>query len=235
MLNTVGDIIAELLVRNNRTTTDAFITDAITQDWVRESHTWAASRYKWPFTEARVSTTYVIDSADDGRAFPEGWKADSIRFLQVGGKRFNKLNFQNYLKFREDFSSDGKKVFSDYGRLYFINPNADVSGTTVFWGQYQPIIDPTDLTAVTVFSTFDEEGNEALVEKMSSYLKRREHLVQEAELHDQRATLKLDEIWNRIKDEQFAYQNVEDEGPFSRIDVLGGALRDDMFKRDQWF
>ena len=70
---------------------------------------------------------------------------------------------------------------------------------------------------------------------MSSYLKRREHLVQEAELHDQRATLKLDEIWNRIKDEQFAYQNVEDEGLFSRIDVLGGALRDDMFKRDQWF
>ena len=235
MLNNVGDIIAEVLVRNNRTTTDAFITDAITQDWVREAHTWASSRYKWPFTEARVSTTFVEDSADNGRDFPEGWKADSIRFLQVGGKRFNKLNFQNYLKFREDFPSDGKKVFSDYGRLYFINPNADVSGTTVFWGQYQPIIDPTDLTAVTVFSTFDEEGNEAIVEKMTSYLKRREHIVQEAELHDQRATLKLDEIWNRIKDEQFAYQNVEDEGLFSRIDVLGGALRNDIFKRDQWF
>jgi hypothetical protein len=234
-INQVSEIIGEVLVRNNRTTTDAFVTDAMLQDWTRDAHTWAASRYKWPFTEARVSSTYVEDSADDGRDFPEGWKADSIRFLQVGGKRFTKLNFQNYLKFREDFSSDSKKVFSDFGRLYYVNPNADVSGTITFWGQYQPTIDPTAPTATTIFSTFDEEGNEAIVEKMSSYLKRREHLIQEAELHDQRATSKLDEIWKRIQDEQHAYQNVEDEGIFKRIDILSGVQRDELFRRDQFF
>src|SRR3990167_1552641 len=234
-INQVSEIIGEVLVRNNRTTTDAFITDAMTQDWIRSAHIWASSRYKWPFTEGRVSSTYVVDSADDGRDFPEGWKADSIRFLQVGGKRFKKINYHNYLSFREDYSSDSKKVFSDFGRLYFVNPNSDAGGTITFWGQYQPTLDPTAPAATTIFSTFDEEGNEALVEKMQGYIKRREHLTQEAELHDQRATLKLDEIWNRIKDEQFAYQNVEDEGLFSRIDVLSGVQREEMFKRDQWF
>ena len=234
-INIVSEIIGEVLVRNNRTTTDAFITDDMLEDWVREAHTWSASRYKWPFTEGRVSTTYAVDSDDIGLGLPEGWKADSIRLLQVGGKRFTKINFLNYQQFREDFASDSKKVWSDHGRLYFINPNADVSGTTTFWGQYQPLIDPTDPNATTIFSTNDEEGNEAIVEKITSYLKRREHLVDEAEVHDQRAVSKLDEVWQRIKDEQFAYKNVEDEGLFKRIDVLGGAFRDDLNKRDQWF
>ena len=234
MLNQVSEIIGEVLVRNNRTTTDAFITDAMLQDWIREAHTWASGFHKWPFTEGRVSSTYVVDSADSGRDFPEGWKSDSIRFLQVGGKRLKKLNHFNYLSFREDFPNDSKEVFSDHGRLYFVNPNIDASGTITFWGQYQPTIDPTAPTATTIFSTFDEEGNEAIVEKMQGYLKRREHLVQEAELHDQRAASKLEEIWKKIQDEQYAYQNVEDEGLFKRIDVLGGALRDDLFRRDQF-
>src|SRR3990167_7728928 len=203
-INQVSEIIGEVLVRNNRTTTDAFITDAMLQDWIREAHTWASGFHKWPFTE--------------------GWKSDSIRFLQVGGKRLKKLNHFNYLSFREDFPNDSKEVFSDHGRLYFVNPNIDASGTITFWGQYQPTIDPTAPTATTIFSTFDEEGNEAIVEKMQGYLKRREHLVQEAELHDQRAASKLEEIWKKIQDEQYAYQNVEDEGLFKRISVLDGSF-----------
>ena len=57
MLNNVGELLTEVLVRNNRTTTDGFITDAMLMDWVRMSHKWATAFHKWPFTEARDQST----------------------------------------------------------------------------------------------------------------------------------------------------------------------------------
>ena len=232
-----GDIINDILVQLSVSTTVAFYTDAILDDWVDKAHTWAAGRYKWPFTEGRINTTYVADATlEVGFNYPEGWKPDSIRLLQVGGQRFKKLNFFNYQEFRADFPNDSKKVYSDHGRLYFINPNADVSGTTTLWGQFTPApLGETDSTVTTVFSDVADEGNEAIIEEVLSYAKKKQQKLQEALVHHQRAQQILEEVWKRIQDEQFAYQNVEDEGLFSRIDVLGGALRDDIFKRDQWF
>ena len=231
MLNTTGDIMTEVLVRNSITTTDTYITDAILQDWTRQAHKWAASQHKWPFTEGRVSTTFTTT---EEWSF-EGYKADSFRILQIGGKRLQKLDFANYQIFREEEPSASDRVFADFGRLVFINPNVDLSGTLTAWGQYEPNLDPTDLTATTVFSNNNEEGNEALVEKMSSFLKRRQHLPDEAELHDARATGKLDEIWKRILDEQFAYQTHADSGGlFKRFDVLRGLGNDELIRRDQF-
>ena len=232
-----GDIINDILVQLGASTTVAFYTDTILDDWVDKAHQWASGAHKWPFTEGRINTTYVADaSLEVGFNYPEGWKPDSIRLLHVGGKRFKKLNFLNYQEFREDFPDDEKKVFSDHGRLYFINPNADVSGTTTMWGQFTPAaLAETDGTVTTVFSDVVDEGNEAIVEEVMSYAKKKQQNLQEALVHHQRAQQILEEIWKRIQDEQFAYQNVEGEGLFKRIDVLGGALRDDIFKRDQFY
>lgn len=231
MLTNVGDIQTEVLVRNNRTTTDSFITDAMLQDWTRMAHTWAAAQHKWPMTEGRVSTTWA---ATEEWNF-EGYKADSLRIIQVGGKRLRKLDFRNYQTFREEEPESDERVYSDFGKTVFINPNIDLSGTLTAWGQYQPVIDPTDLAAETVFSSWDAEANEAMVEKMSSYLKRREHLPDEAELHDQRASAKLAEVWQRILDEQHVYQtHPSSGGMFERFDVLEGGFNEDILKRDQF-
>lgn len=233
-----GDIINEILVQLGVSTTVAWLTDTILDDWIDKAHIWATGSYKWPFTEARINTTYVADSASNeiGFGYPENWKPDSIRLLQVGGKRFKKINFQNYQTFREDFPSDGKKVFSEFGRLYFINPQADVSGTTTLWGQYTPAaLAETDSSVLTLFSDVADEGNEAIVKEVISYAKTKQQKPQEALLSHQEAQKILADLWKRVQDEQFGYQNVEDAGLFSRIDVLGGALRDDIFKRDQFF
>lgn len=231
MLNTNNDIITEVLVRNNRTTTDGFITDAMLRDWLEDSHVWAAAFKKWPMTEGRLSTTWA--GVEEVRF--EGLKADSLRMLQVGGKRFTKLNFEDYQIFREESEGSTERVFSDFGRVLFVNPAADVSGTMVAYAQYQPLLDATDLTATTIFSGYDEEGNEAIVEKMSGFLKRREHLTEEAELHDERAANKLEEVYSRIQNEQYAYKSHPDRGGmFERIDVLGGNLSDEQINRDQF-
>lgn len=237
-LITVSDIQTEVLVRNNRSTTDSFITDTILDDWTRQAHTWAAARHKWPCTEGRVSTTYTSTADENGDIvfnYPEGWKSDSIRYLMVGGKKFKKTNFYIFRKFREDQPNDGTKLFADYNRQYYLNPNSQVSGTVMVFGQYTPNIDPTDKTAVTVFSYFNDDGNEAIVEKMTSYLKRREHIPQESELHDQRASAKLDDIWKNIQEEQYGYESNQSEGMFERIDVVEGEMRDNLIHRDRFY
>lgn len=229
-MTTNGDIITEVLIRNNRTTADSSITDAMLKNWLRMAHTWACAQHKWPCTEGRVSTTW----AGSEEITFEGYKMDSFRFVEIGGKKYQKVNFENYRQFREDRPGATDRIFSDYGRIMFINPNTGDSGTLVGYGQYQPVLDPTDLAAETVFSSWDAEANEGIVEKMSSYLKRRERQVGEAEAHDQRASLKLQEVAGRISEEQYAYQLRHGDGIFKRIDVIRGGFRDDLMNRDQF-
>ena len=160
MLNTTADIINEILVRNNRTTTDSFITDDMLEDWLREANTYCAAKYKWPLSEVRDQSTSWNGSEEiDYSSFGVDFKADAVRILQIGGKRLRKTQFEEYQTQREEFPSSSDRMFSDFARVIFVNPNADVSGTITAWGQYTPTIDPTDDTATTIFSTFYPEGN----------------------------------------------------------------------------
>lgn len=236
MLSSASDIINEVLVRNNRTTTDSFITDDMLEDWLRQANTYCTTRYKWPLSEVRdQSTSWSGTEQTDYSSFTVDFKADSIRILRIGDKAIRKIAFEEYLKFREFRPSDNERIFSDFARVLYINPNADVSGTIAAFGQYAPLLDPTDATATTIFSSFDEEGNEAIVEKMTSYLKRREHLPDEAELHDQRTDAKLQGLYEKVQAEQYAYQSGRNsEGMWKRFDVLEGDYRDAIFNRDQF-
>jgi len=231
-LNTNGEIMTEFLVRNNVNTTDGFISDSTLQGWLKDAHLYCASFKKWPFTEGRISTTY----ANREEFNFEGYKSDSFRMLLVGGKRLIKLNFQDYLTFREESPSSNDRVFSDFGRVVFINPNADVSGTLVGYMQYQPVLDVTDMTALTVFSGFDEEGNEAILHKMTAYWKYRLHTPDEAELYDGKADATLEKIYKRVSDEAYAYQTHPDtQGMFRRFDVLRGRNNNSDYNNPNQF
>lgn len=237
-MQTRSEIITQVLVRNNRTTTDSFITDTMLITWYKDAYIWASSFKKWPFTEERdASTSWSGTEEIPYSTFAPEYKSDSIRILQVGGKRFKKLNFEDYLTFREEQPSATDRVFTDFNRSLFINPVAGVTGTLYVFGQAQPpaAADLTDENETTVFSTYDAEGNEAICEKMSCSLKRREHLADEAELHDQRAVAKLNEVWERIRDEQYKYQaGPSSSGLFERVDVVEGGFFQDNYKRDQF-
>ncbi len=254
MLNTVGDIITEVLTRNSRSTTDTFLTDAILRTWVQQAHLWAASYKKWPFTEGKASTTFTTAVTDDmGNTvlqYPEGWKADSIRILTIGGKRLQKLEFSSFLRFLENNSSNNQqnntRIFSDYARQLYVNTGIDVSGTMTVYGQYTPSIDPTDLTATTIFSGFDEEGNEAIVTMMTSYLHTKEggtgvlvrgKPVSPAIIAEQKAISILEQVFKRVGDEQYGYQT-RDQSMFDYVDIIRGRglgnNNNGRFREDQW-
>lgn len=235
MINNVGDLKSEFIVRNQASTLTAFYTDTIIGDWLNQAYRFTTSYKKWPFTEGKISTTYTGVSDDTGYTYPEGWKSDSIRHLEVGGKRFRKMNFYDYRGFREDNNEDSEKIFSDFGRTYYINPKSDASGTITAWGQYMPVIDITDDTATTVFSGSEEEGNEAIINEMISYAKTREKKAAEAKHYHEKAVEILEGIWKRIMDEQAMYQGRKDAGMFENFDVLRGDLSDDLIRRDRWY
>lgn len=236
-LNTVGEIKAELIVRGQTSTTSAFLNDTILNDWIDQAYKRAVAFKKWPFTEGRVSTTFVSTTDEDGvivSEYPEGWRSDSIRLLQIGGKTFQKKNFYQFKKYIEETPSVVDRIYSDFNRRIYINPNASAGGTTVAYGQYTPVLDITDEDATTVFSQGEVEGNEAIVEFMLSYLENRRQNTQKAEGHLAKAKEILDGIWERVGAEQFEYQTLPGDGMFKRIDVVRGDYRSDLFKRDQF-
>lgn len=237
-MRTQTDIITEVLVRGNRTTTDSFITDTSLKNWYLQASAWCAAQHKWPFTEGKNSTTFSTAITDDmGNTivqYPEGWKADSVRILTIGGKQLKKTEFQSFLRFIENNSLSGNnnnsRIYSDYNRQLYVNTSADVSGTLTAYGQYTPIIDITDESALTIFSGYDDEGNDAIVQKMLAYLFTRDSstgvmirgkIVSPAIIAEQNAVAILDGIWKRIGNEQYNYQT-KDQNMFDYFNVLRG-------------
>jgi hypothetical protein len=216
-VNTIPEIKQGFLVRMGVSTTLAYYTDSILNQFAKDAVVWAAGYKKWPFTEGRISTTWA---STEENSYPEGWRRDTIRYLQLGGKRVQKLDFESYQRFREENPDDNSRIFTDYDGLYFINPNIDVSGTTTLWGQYIPYVD--EETTATPFSNVSEEGNEAILQRMIAYAKEKEKNSKEAIEYYQKAKEYLDIMYKQIQDEQFAYHS-KDRGMFSDFDVLYGS------------
>ena len=234
---TRGDIKTEVLVRSGKDTTSAWTSEAFINDWINQAHRWAAGYKPWPYTEGRTSTTY--STASEEWDF-EGYRADSFRLLQIGGKRLRKLNFEDYQIFKEEESSADDRVFSDFGGLVFVNTKVDASGTLTAWGQYMPATIPDGDGATaddleTVFSEGGDEGNQAVIEETLSYIANRENKRDIANNHHGLAKQLLDELWKRIQDEQYGYQtHPARQGMYQRFDVLRGAQTDELIRRDQF-
>ena len=233
MLTNFNDIKTDIIVKLDIATTSAYYTDTILNNWIQQAERWATAYKKWPMTEGRLSTTYT--SASEEWNF-EGIKADAVRMLQIGGKRFEKLNFEDYQIFREEQPDDTDRVFSDYGNTLFVTPKSGLTGTMTIYAQYAPVpIDVTDLTAETIFSNGNEEGNEAIVEEVLSYAHTREKREDKDNYHHQRATQILDALFDTIANEQYNYKTHKSRGGmFERVDVVEGSLYDELFKRNQF-
>lgn len=255
-LQTYGDIRTDFLAKMNQSTTAAFYSEQIIKNWFDMAHEYAASKYKWPMTFTRYSTTAASATTnEDGwtrLTYPEGFRTDTVRLMTVAGARFQKKNFYKFQSFLEDNPADTTKLYTDQGRNLFINPQASgFSGTVVLWGQFNlaPIAYDTsasgigDPSATTIFTGNEETGNEAILFKMISYALIKEKsptsvirgkMVSASGFNAQVADSLLDAIWKRVGDEQFAYTDTLNEGMWKRFDVTRGGFSEDLFKRDQW-
>lgn len=233
MISNIGEIKQEVLVRLQANTTVAFFTEDMLNGWINQAHRWAASYKKFPFTEKRDKSANTSDSEEE-HDYPSDFKTDSIRILTVGGKRLRKTNFDDYLRYKEEQTNGTDRIFADFNRVYYINPNIDITGTIVAYGQY--LVDELDTsvpTTTTVFSNSEENGNEAMVQEIMSYAKTRENKLNEAAAHHENAKTILEGIWERVTAEGFGY-HPKGEGMWERIDVVDGDYHNELFKRDQF-
>ena len=235
-----ADLQTQCFVRMATDTASTFITEKMVRDWLNISHIWAAGYKKWPFTEYMDSSGYFT-SGTVAYNYPNvNFKTDSIRMLGIGTmvaggmNIFDKKIFSDFAKYLVDYSDATDKIFSDYRRILYINPNC-TSGSMVCFGQLTP---PTlglveSSAASTVFSNYDEEGDDAIIDKVCSFAFRRMKKFQEAADFEARARTTLDELYKRIQDEQAQYQT-KDRELFERMNIIDGLNYNDENNPLQW-
>lgn len=202
--------------------------------WLSLAKDEAAARHEWPFTEGREEITSA--SSTEEYDYPTNMKTDSLRYLTVNGKRYQKLLFEDYLKYKEDYGDGAKKFYSDRNRILYINYLADDFGNSIVcYGQVEVAGTISSASTTSVFTMAEPEADESIIElayakalnsdKMKNPTKARVVRIE--------ALARLDAIWKRILDRQHTYQT-QDSPMFKRLNVLEGDTEDSIRNPNQF-
>ena len=202
--------------------TSTYITTAMIARWLNMAKDYCLDYKKWPFLEYRGSD--LIDATGE-YPYPTKMKTTSVFLITVGGERFVKIRYEDYLKYLEDNSGGDSKVWAEFDRTVYINGNACSVGDTVyFYGQ--KIED--DMSAdgdTTPFDDAEKTGDEAVIERaLYLALKKIPNMHSEAMVAKQEAKDLLDEVWDRI--EEARPRTVVKGTPLlQKIDILKGTTK----------
>lgn len=197
---------------------------------VQDAYLWAGTLYFWPpLYRARIfsSKPNTQSLKYDYYDYPVDFLTNSISRLYIGGKQYSKKAFQDFLDYVDNTIEGStppdptKRFFAEFSRQFFVWPAASVAGTNdgTVWGNIQPpqLANPTD---TTIFSLWDDAGNEAICKKALSVLMERLDSGFANEQKAEAITL-LTTIWNKIKTELQRSQRLNH--PFFQVIDMYGA------------
>lgn len=205
-------------VSNNDLFTESQLTN-----WLTIARDLAVARWPWPFTEGRREFTTA--SGTEKYEYQTDMKTDGIRYLTVNGKRYQKVLFDDYMNYREDYDTGSEKIYTDYNRTIYINYLASgFANSIVAYAQVGITGAVSSAVSTTVFTMAEPEGDDAIVKlaysmALGSDKKKRPN---EAVKERSEAIQILDSIWKRISDDQFSYQT-HDRPMWGSFDVLNGG------------
>lgn len=169
-----------LMVANN----SGLIPSARLTELIQDANRWAGTLFFWPslFRSRYFSSKPSIDSstpilplAYDYYDYPSDFLTGSVRRLYFNGLKYDKKAFDDFLDYVDNSQTaqlppdPTKRYFAEYGRQFFVWPGVTVAGTDdgLVWGNIQPpqLDNSTDKT---IFSTWNDTGNEAIVKKAIS-------------------------------------------------------------------
>ena len=122
-----------------------------------------ASR-QWGDTKKGFVTATAAN--EDYYDYPDNCATESIFKISVDGvSTYDKTDFEDFLKEREDNPNSTKKMFSEYARQIFIHPTPTTTGSAnlILWG----VIQPAPLTQdsdITIFTDWADYLNEAILQ-----------------------------------------------------------------------
>lgn len=191
--------------------------------WINMAKDWALSYKKWPFLEAKG--TDLID-ATGNYPYSTLMKTKSCFLITVAGERFVKINYEDYLKYLEEFSSGDNKVWAEFDRTIYINGNAcSVGDAVLMYGQIG-VIDLVGDTTTTPFADAEPSGDEAVIKKAVSLALRKDkkRLVESTRVEAEAKDI-LNAIWDRLQEAK--PREVRKARPmFKRINIIKGTTRE---------
>ena len=169
-----------LMVSNNST----LLTPARLTQLVQDANQWAGTLFFWPslfrsryFSSkpSAQSSSPVLPLAYDYYDYPTDFLDGSISRLYFSGIQYKKVAFQDFLDYVDNSQKaqnppdPTKNYFAEFGRQFFVWPGVTVAGNNdgLVWGNIQPpqLVNPGDKT---IFSMWNDTGNEAIVKKAIS-------------------------------------------------------------------
>ena len=188
-MQTRADIEAEVTNRLMVANASTMFSAARITEVVKQANQWAGTLHYWPqlyrsryfsTKPSAQSSTPILPLAYDYYDYPPDFLTGSISRLYIDGKKYDKKAFQDFLDYTDEAlraqnpPDPTKLYFAEYGRQFFVWPGCTAAGTNngLVWGNIQPA-DLTNSTDKTIFSLWNDSGNEAIVKKSLSVLMER--------------------------------------------------------------
>lgn len=221
---TRADMEAELIQRAMLANNSTMIPPARATQLIQDANQWAGSLHFWPpLYRSRIfsSKPNTQSLAYDYYDYPSDALTGSISRLYIGGKKYDKKAFQDFLDYVDNVligsipPDPTKRYFAEFARQFFVYPTVTAAGTNdgIVWCNIQPL-QMSIPTSTSIFSLWNDSGNEAILKKALSVAMERLDSgfanVQKAE-----AIQLLELIWKKITDEQQKSQRLNH--PFFQV------------------
>lgn len=234
-MQTRSDIETETINRAQVANNSVAFSAARVTEVTKQSYQWAGCLFFWPslmrcryFSSkpSSQSATPILPLNYDYYDYPTDFLTDSISRLYFNGKRYDKKAYQDFIDYVDNSSQasmppdNTKRYFAEYGRQFFVWPGVTDAGTNdgLAWGNIQPP-DLTNSTDKTIFSLWNDSGNEAIVKKNLSVLMERLDPTF-AVRNGQEAVQLLTLIWSKVQTEQQRSQRLN-HPRFQVVDYFG--------------
>lgn len=199
-------------------TGDSFFSDAYIQRIANRAVKWLAGLHNWQQTQE--SRKRDSEANQEYYNYPENYKTDSIFKLSFNGDRYDRKSFEEYEKYKEDFTSGATdKIYTDFKRQMFLNPAPTTVAEITIWGH----VIPDDMSADADTHPFAKEGElEELIIQYAEGLakqKGRGTLYNAGVADCQAAESKANKLWEAQKKEQAKYQT-KDAEQFDFFEIL---------------
>lgn len=167
MINTRAELENELSQRLQLASNSSFIDSDRKTALIQDAYSWATNMFIWlDLVKAMTTNTIANKEYYD---YPDSFRSMTIMRLEIGGEEYKRVNFYDYLKYKKDNTTSTKKLFSNFGRQFFVHPTPTTNGSANMdvWGAVQAD-DLDEDTSETIFSNNKIVGNEAIVKKAFS-------------------------------------------------------------------
>lgn len=233
-MQTLNDMTSELQQRVLAANNSGLIPSTRITSVIQDATLWAGSLFFWPpLQKARQSSARANTQGlkYDYYDYPSDFLSNSIARLYIDGVKYFPKAYQDLIDYADSSISPtlapnpANHFFANWGNQYFVYPSYTGNNTNnlIVWGniQHPAIINPDD---ITIFSKWDDSGNEAIVKKaMSVLMKRIDPGIAAAEEQDAIGTLQT--IWARVTAEMQKAQRLNH--PFFEVPDFfgfGGGL-----------